>query len=318
MPQPVPLSDRTSPRTSPITHLRYAAITAPKYRETVNFYESVWGLTRVEHDSGVSYFAAEGSPENYILRVRDADEKRLDLISFGVADAAVVDDMAERLATSGVKLVSEPGALDSPGGGYGFRIFDPDGRIVEVSADVAQRVARELEERESIPRKLSHVVVNSPNVHATKKFYEDLFGFRLSDWLENRMCFLRCSEDHHSLAISSAPHASLNHVSFEMRGLDEYMRGTGRLMRHGKLPAWGPGRHSAGDNTFSYFLDPNDNIVEYTTALQRITDEEAWVPQVWSTVPEEADQWGTASVSEEFFPAMQGVPDPGLWTPTPL
>ncbi len=25
---------------------------------------------------------------------------------------------------------------------------------------------------------------------------------------------------------------------------------------------WGPGRHKAGDNTFSYFLDPHGNTIE--------------------------------------------------------
>lgn len=318
MVKPVPVEHRTSPRTSPVTHLRHAAVAVPDFAASVAFYEGIWGLRKVEHDAGVAFFAAEGSPEQYVLRVRRADERRLDLISFGVADRAGVDELAEQFGATGVTIAREPGALDTPGGGYGFRLFDPDGRVVELSCEVTPRPHRTLEERESIPQRLSHVVVNSPNVLATKAFYEDMLGFRLSDWLEDRMCFLRCSVDHHSLAITAAPHASLNHVSFEMRGLDEYMRGTGRLARAGHLPEWGPGRHSAGDNTFSYFLDPNRNVVEYTTELTRITDEDAWVPQIWTTEPEEADQWGTATVSEEFFPAMRGVPDRGSWVAPPV
>ena len=98
-------------------------------------------------------------------------------------------------------------------------------------------------------------------------FYEKHLGFRLSDWLSDRMAFLRCSTEHHSLAIAKRTKVSLNHVSFEMRGIDEYLRGTGRLLRHGHKPLWGPGRHSAGDNTFSYFSDPHGNVVEYTTEL---------------------------------------------------
>ena len=75
--------------------------------------------------------------------------------------------MAERLGTAGVQLVSEPGKLQTPGGGYGFRFFDNDGRTVEVSSDVAVRQHRKVEEGESIPVKLSHVVINSPNPEAT-------------------------------------------------------------------------------------------------------------------------------------------------------
>ena len=34
-----------------------------------------------------------------------------------------------------------------------------------------------------------------------------------------------------SMAIARGPHPSLHHASFELRGIDEYMRGTGRLLR---------------------------------------------------------------------------------------
>jgi catechol 2,3-dioxygenase-like lactoylglutathione lyase family enzyme len=210
--------------------------------------------------------------------------------------------------------------LSTPGGGYGLRFFDPDGRLIEVSADVELRPYRRLEEKESIPQKLSHVVINSTDVRATKAFYEDVLGFRLSDWLGDLMCFLRAGAQHHILAISQAPSHSLNHISFEMRGLDEYMRGTGRMIRHGHRPLWGPGRHGAGDNTFSYFLDPLDNVIEYTTELA-LVDEDTWEPQVWDpTSPDTQDQWGTGgAMTEVMLPIMlKQRDDEGLWTPSPV
>ena len=104
-------------------------------------------------------------------------------------------------------------------------------------------------------------MINSPDPNTTRDFYEKTVGFKLSDTLWSQhmgemMQFMRCNDWHHSLAIARGPHVSLHHVSFEMRGLDEYMRGTGRLMRAGIKKIWGPGRHMAGNNTFSYFLDP--------------------------------------------------------------
>ena len=71
-----------------------------------------------------------------------------------------------------------------------------------------------------------------------------------------------------------------------MRGIDEYMRGTGRLLRAGVEKIWGPGRHMAGNNTFSYFLDPHGNTVEYTTELEQV-DEDTWHPHLYDfTQPE--------------------------------
>ena len=308
-------------RKSKVTHLRHVAVGVPDFDKQVAFYEGEWGLTRVADDSGIVFLAAEGSPEQYVLRIRKTDAKRIDLIAFGAADAADVDELASELATAGVRFASEPGKLNTPGGGYGFRFFDPDGHVVEVSSDVAPRTHRALEERESIPVKLSHVVLNSADLETMKSFYEQNLGFRLSDWLGNQMAFMRCATDHHSLAIARGPHPSLNHVSYEMRGIDEFMRGTGRLLRGGYHLLWGPGRHGAGDNTFSYFLDPNGNTTEYTTAMEQIV-EESWQPRVWDMgAPDTVDQWGTArrQPPPEDLPAeSRNVPDAGLWTAPPV
>lgn len=302
-----------------ITHLRHVGIAAPDFRQAAEFYRTVWGLTPVAEDDGVAFFGSPASAENYIFRVRQDTAKRLDVVAFGVAQAADVDELAEQLATSGVRIDREPTKLDTPGGGYGFRFFDPEGRLIEISSDVADRPARPLEPKESIPRKLSHVVFNSADMPATKAFYENHLGLKLSDWLGDQMCFLRSGSDHHILAIARGPHVALNHVSFEMRGLDEYLRGTGRLMRGGHRLLWGPGRHGPGDNTFSYFFDPLGNVMEYTTELERIEDEESWRPRVFEMTPENSDQWGTAnSITEIFIPAQFNDPDQGLWTPSPV
>jgi catechol 2,3-dioxygenase-like lactoylglutathione lyase family enzyme len=302
---------------SPITHLRHAAEAVPDLPAAVSFYRDTWGLTVVAQDSGVAFLAAEGSTEPYVLRLRSSAEKHLDLLSLGVADRATVDRLASELATAGVRIDRDPQTLDTPGGGYGFRAFDPDGRLLEISADVEGRVARPLEPGEAIPRGLSHIVINSPDISVTRAFYQERLGFAVSDWLADFMCFLRIDDMHHVLAITSAPHSSLNHVAFDMRGLDEYLRGTGKLIRAGIRPVWGPGRHVPGNNTFSYFVDPNGFVAEYTSELERI-DPDSWVPHVYGTGPEESDQWGTGGPFEEFLPHAINEPDRLIWTPSPI
>ena len=44
-----------------------------------------------------------------------------------------------RLAETGAKIIHAPQDLASPGGGYGFRFFSPDGLTFEISSDVASR-----------------------------------------------------------------------------------------------------------------------------------------------------------------------------------
>lgn len=298
-----------------LTHLRHVDLAVPDYDKELDFYSGVWGLTKVAEDSGISFLAAEGSPEQYIVRLRSADEKRLDLISYGAATTTDVDALAEKLIADGVQLITEPGRQDTPGGGYGFRFFDVDGRTIEVSADVAPRRHRRIEERESIPVRLSHVVVNSTDPNRTRDWYARHLGFRLSDTISHpqrgdMMHFMRVNAQHHSMAVARGPHLSLQHISFEMRGLDEYMRGTGRLLRAGVRKLWGPGRHAAGDNTFSYFIDPQGNMVEYTTELEQL-DEDTWHPHIYDpTDPDVMDQWGTANNPMEEDLGRHGFNDP--------
>jgi catechol 2,3-dioxygenase-like lactoylglutathione lyase family enzyme len=307
-----------------ITHLRHVDLAVPDYDTELDFYTGLWGLTPSTTEPGLAFLAAEGSPEQYVLRLRKAADKRVDLIAFGVASAADVDTLAAGLAAGGVRIVHEPKVLDTPGGGYGLRFFDNEGRTVEVSADVAVRAHRTIEEKESIPVRLSHVVLNSTDPEGTVAFYEKHLGFAVSDMLTHpamgkMMWFMRCNDWHHSFAVTRAPHAALHHASFEMRGIDEYMRGSGRLIRAGVEKLWGPGRHLAGNNTFSYFLDPQGNTVEYTTELERL-DEDTWHPHLYDfTQPEVSDQWGTANQMNEFVAKKSfNDPDAGLFVAPPV
>jgi catechol 2,3-dioxygenase-like lactoylglutathione lyase family enzyme len=307
-----------------ITHLRHVDLAVPDLARQLGFYAGTWGLTQEHGDTGIAFLAAEGSPEQYVVRLRQAAAKRVDLIAFGAAAATDVDTLAGQLAAGGVRLISEPGALQTPGGGYGFRFFDNEGRTVEISSDVAVRPHRKIGAGESVPVRLSHVVVNSADPATTRAFYQRHLGFALSDTLMHprmgeMMWFLRINAWHHSLAIARGPHPSLHHASFELRGLDEYLRGTGRLLRAGVEKIWGPGRHLAGNNTFSYFLDPHGNTVEYTTELDEI-DEDTWHPHVYDfSQPEVTDQWGTANIMNEFVARKSfNDVDEGLFTPPPV
>ncbi len=161
-----------------ITHLRHVDLAVPDHAKQLDFYAGTWGLAAEHSDTGLSFLAAEGSPEQYVVRLRQASDKRIDLVAFGAASAADVDALAAQLGRGGVQLVTEPGTLATPGGGYGFRFFDNEGRTVEISSDVAVREHRKIEEGESIPVRLSHVVVNSATPEATVAWYSGTWASR--------------------------------------------------------------------------------------------------------------------------------------------
>jgi catechol 2,3-dioxygenase-like lactoylglutathione lyase family enzyme len=300
-----------------ITHVRYVALGVRDLAAQVEFYKDVWGLSPRESDTGLQYFGAPATQDPHILRLRASEFDRVDLISFAVPSAKHVDSMAAKLRGSGVRLISEPGVSAAPGGGYEFRFFDHEGRTIEIKSDVEIVSAVELPERDWHPGKLSHVVVNSPDIEAAARWYGEHLGLQVSDRLADRMIFLRGDNNvHHTMAFAVAPHVSLNHVAYESRGIDEYLRASGRLIRSGLPCVWGPGRHGPGDNTFAYFSDQSGFVAEYTTALQVVDDWATWKPRVHPVTPEWSDQWGTANIRdpEPFL----GRPDPGVHDAPPV
>lgn len=301
-----------------ITHVRYVGLGVEDLDSGVGFYRDDWGLAAEHTDTGLAFLAAVGSTDPYALRLRAAPENRLDLVSFAVREAGDVDWYAARLASAGVRLLDEPGAVEGPGGGYGFRFLDPvEGRTLEIASDVAPRVAREVAPREHVPIGISHMVLNSARMPELVDFFHRQLGFYKSDYLEDVMVFLKGDgESHHHFAVAGNTHTNVNHVAYETRGIDEYLRAAGNLMRKGHDIVWGPGRHGPGDNTFAYFQDPNGYVAEYTTALEPICDVATWEPRIWLRTPTESDQWGVGQPrrAEPFV----GVPDPGLWTPPPV
>lgn len=303
-----------------ISHVRHVGIGVPDLSKAREFYEKHWQLEVVHTDDDRLYLGA-GCPDSHVVRLRECQDPRVDLISLAAGSSAEVNALAERVSsTPGAKIVREPGDRQDLGGGYAFAFLDCDGRTVELAADLVPRAFRPVEKTESRPKSISHVVFNTPDLNRTVKFYMDALGLRVSDWIEDFFCFMRSGPVHHILAFTRSSHASLNHTSFEVRGLDEFMRATGKMIRRGHQPLWGPGRHGAGNNTFSYFVDPGTGFVmEYTTALMKIDDEHGWTPKIYSTTDEEVDQWGTANAFDEvILDTMHGRPDPGLWTPPPV
>jgi len=164
---------------------------------------------------------------------------------------------------------------------------------------------------EGIPQKISHIVLHSPDHQEMVRFFTDVLGFKVSDWLGDFMCFLRCNQWHHRIALLPGP-PCLNHVAYDMLGVDDMMRGIHRLKLKGTDLRWGPGRHTAGNNTFSYFTTPGGFAVEYTAELEEV-DDATWQATVHAPAPLIMDQWGIGSGGPQTMPHPE--PDKGLFQP---
>lgn len=292
-----------------VDFLRGIAMRAPGMTESADFYRDVWGLKPVPSDDGTVYLRGTG-PEPYIYSLSDGPDFGIEYINFGMTSRARLEALYEQLAATGAPLVSAPEPMTTPGGGYGFSLRDPDNRILRIVADVTPNT--DAGNVHALPQKVSHVVLNSPDLARAETFFCDLLGFRRSDFYVDRMSFLRCNSDHHSIGLFQNAHASANHVAFEMPDMDSFMRGIGRMKQNSHVPSWGPGRHGPGNNPFAYFVSPSGFVIEFTTELQQIDEATHEVGEwIWGD-PETGDRWMTAGPPTPAMRAiMLGRPDRG-------
>lgn len=277
-----------------VTGVRSIELGVRDLQQSADFYIKVWALDEVAVDGDGVHLRATGG-EHHVLTIRERPKPTLLSVNFAAPDRTTVDQLCAKAKSYGVKVLGDPVPLSgAAGGGYGFRFETPDGLPMSISSDGMQHPDVTLDR--SRPTKISHVVLNSADADEQMPFFIDVLGFRRSD-STHMMEFLRCCSDHHSIAIVRGSGPSLNHVAYEVPNIDGLMRGTGRVKGNGFDIEWGVGRHGPGNNVFSYFIEPNGFVAEYTTELDQV-DEATHVPQdaqYWDKVtPTRGDRWGTA------------------------
>ena len=123
------------------------------------------------------------------------------------------------------------------------------------------------------PKKLGHLVLKVNDVQVSLKFYQEVVGLTVSDWIDDRMVFLRSASDHHDLALLQLPahhvgqqapeNSHLEHFSYHVESIEDINAIAVMLQERGIEIDRGVGRHGPGDNTFIVFKDPDGNNVEF-------------------------------------------------------
>jgi catechol 2,3-dioxygenase len=288
-----------------ITGLRSVELAIFDLRKSADFYRQVWGLEPVAAKGDTVHLRANGR-EHHAVTLRERPRAALLSVNFAATDRATVDALHAQAKAMGAKVESAPAELVADaGGGYGFRLRTPEGHPLSISSDVASHA--EADNDPTRPTKLTHVVLNSADVPTQTAFFLDVLGFKWSD-STRMMDFIRCCSDHHSIAFARGNGPSLNHMAYEMPSIDSLMRGTGRLKKNGFEIAWGVGRHGAGNNVFSYFVEPNGFVTEYTAEVEQVDD--SYVPhnaEYWDSLNIWPDRWNMSGPpSESARYAMSG------------
>ena len=154
------------------------------------------------------------------------------------------------------------------------------------------------------PMKLGHLVLKVRDIHDSVRFYTEILGLEVSDWIEEQMVFLRCGSDHHDLGLFQLPKDScdldnfptggspgLEHFSYEVENYQEVERAVSLLQENNVEIVRGPGKHGPGENVFLVFKDPDGNFVEIYCEMVQVTNDQPYEARTWPDNLDAFDQW---------------------------
>ncbi|RZU74939.1 catechol-2,3-dioxygenase [Micromonospora kangleipakensis] len=286
----------------PLHRLSSFTYSVPNVAEVMSYYTE-FGLT--DNGDG-SMSTVDGGRQLY---VEQGPYRRITAITLGADDPDDLGRISSSLAALGVECTVEGERLRTAEPISGTRVnvvveqrvaqptiapapTNGPGRVERVNAraDGIMRTERVK------PRRLGHVALVSADSEATMRFFADGLDFKVSDYAGSKSsAFMRCSPDHHNVAVFSGPASFPHHSSWQVNDLDDIGRGAEDLLAaDAGRQAWGFGRHYAGSNFFWYLKDPAGTFSEYYADMDQITVDDLWTPQVcegksglysWGPVP---------------------------------
>jgi catechol 2,3-dioxygenase len=290
-----------------IKAIGHVALQVPDLDASVRWAATVMGLHEVTREGGTAYLTH--GVVHHSLQYIQGEAGAFDHVALEAQDERALYELRDRLAGDRVEILSE--RPEELGIERAIRFRGPEGHVFEVFTGMAADQPRHTGAGVQ-PRKFGHPMLKSENPRSTQAFLERVLGFRLSDDVgDGTLLFLRCNADHHGIGITKGGEG-LHHYAWEVESLAFLGQLGDVLEKKGGRFLWGPGRHGAGGNLFTYHLDPAGCVVEYYADLIKIYDEAGYRPGNWVMSDYRfANLWGPGIPGHEFFDAGAPLPRSG-------
>jgi catechol 2,3-dioxygenase-like lactoylglutathione lyase family enzyme len=289
-----------------VCRIGHASFDTPDLAKAIDYYSQVAGLALTAREANRAFFASKIG--QLAIELRQAPERGCGKLTFEVAPGADLAEMKRQLAGHGVSADLQSDSC--PGTPRVLSFKDPKGTVIELFNEWSY-----LGNNQPVtgigPLKLGHVafVVHDPKAMA--KFYSEVLGFRVSDWIGDFFVFMRCNADHHAVNFIAGRNVAMHHIAFELRDA-AHLHGACDTFGDRKIPIiWGPVRLGPGHNVATFHRNHDDWVVEFYAELDQMKDEELgyfdprpWHrdrpqrPKVWDR--HEGSVWGLAPAPDFF------------------
>ena len=210
-----------------VTQLGYVGLSVSNVEEWESFATDILGLQSNGIDSnGNLTLRMDEYGHRFIIQPTGKDD--VDFVGWQVTDEPALMQMAEQLRQAGIEVTDgtdDEATLRRVEGLIKFE--DPEGTPTEIfygppiSFDRPFNSPRAISGFVTSEQGLGHVVYHVENLDRTVKFYRDVLGMKIRDFIRN-LAFFHCNPRHHSLALieAKAP-KKLNHFMLQTQSMTD-------------------------------------------------------------------------------------------------
>jgi catechol 2,3-dioxygenase-like lactoylglutathione lyase family enzyme len=313
-----PVDVRPEPSVHSIDHF---ALNVPSISDAEHFFRA-FGLDVTPAGTDGKELELRAGDGHRWARVLPSTRKSLAHLSFNCFEGDLDAIRRRALAAGAVQVVDAP-AMDP----NDFWCHDPDGNLIQVrvgpktspSSKIPSVVERSAADQRGShtrstsdtvrPRRLSHVMLFTPDVLRAVDFYRDAFGLRLSDKSIDIIAFTHAphGSDHHLVAFAKSTARGWHHAAWDVQDVNQVGEGASQMAAAGYIRGWGTGRHVLGSNYFHYVEDPWGSFCEYSADIDFVSAGSDW--PAGDFPPEDSLYlWGPA-VPENFIHNTEAVED---------
>lgn len=284
-----------------IRQMGHVAFTVPDPATSANDLVEITGLKVTGTQDGTVYLSS--NRRHHEVTYRPGPKAVVDAIGLEAMDVDAVDEVARRLKAEGVRI------LDDRHDSFierSVRFMTPFGVILEVHSPVVRDQGQRHVGPGSRPRRIEHVNCNVSDTIVARDFLTGVLGMELTDRTsEDEFLWFRAWDNyHHTVAIYQGD-PKLNHYAFDQNSLEDLVGIADTLVLKDRYLLWGPGRHGAGGNIFTYYIDPDGCVVENSIGMDHYGTDLPFEVRTWELTMDPKsrllNQWGGTRSPDGFI-----------------
>lgn len=279
--------------------IRYVRIGSDDLDESIAFATRILGLELVRRDASAAYLRGDDRDHNVVYTKGRASGH---VVGYELKSMAALEAAAALLDNAGIAVSHGTSEMrDQRRVGGLITVKDPTGNSIDLVARPDASGKAYFPTRDAGITHFSHVGMHTTNPAADEAFWVQTLGAKVSDWI-GEAALIRINEVHHNLALFPSKRTGIQHVNFQVEGIDDIMKSHYFLLENNVKIVFGPGRHATSGARFLYFQGPDDMIYEYSSGVRMISaeDEETYIPRQFPTVPTSYCVWGSRPDIAEF------------------